>query len=32
MFRFSIRDVLWLSVMVAILAAFWSDRYRAASA
>jgi hypothetical protein len=30
MFRFTIRDVLWLTVVVAILAYFWSESYRAA--
>jgi hypothetical protein len=26
MFRFTIRDVLWLTVVVALLAAWWLDR------
>jgi len=26
MFRFTIRDVLWLTVVVAVLAAWWADR------
>jgi hypothetical protein len=26
MFRFTIRDVLWLTVIVGILAAWWSDQ------
>jgi hypothetical protein len=30
MFRFTIRDVLWLTVVVAILVAWWLD-HRAAS-
>jgi hypothetical protein len=30
MFRFTIRDVLWLTVVVAILAAWWIDRRRQA--
>ena len=28
MFRFTIRDVLWLTVVVAILAAWWADHSR----
>jgi hypothetical protein len=28
MFRFTIRDVLWLTVVVALVAARWSDRGR----
>jgi hypothetical protein len=31
MFRFSIRDVLWLTVMVALVMAWWVDRSRLAS-
>jgi hypothetical protein len=30
MFRFTIRDVLWLTVVVAIVAAFWGTGYREA--
>ena len=30
MFRFTIRDVLWLMVVVAVLAAWWVDRSRLA--
>jgi len=30
MFRFSIRDVLWLTVVVAVLMAWWIDRTRLA--
>jgi hypothetical protein len=29
MFRFTIRDVLWLTVVVAILVAYWANAYRA---
>jgi hypothetical protein len=30
MFRFTIRDVLWLTVLVAVLVAWWVDRERVA--
>ncbi len=30
MFRFTIRDVLWLTVVAAVLAAWWLDHRRAA--
>jgi hypothetical protein len=32
MFRFTIRDVLWLTVVVAVLAWYWSERHRMANA
>jgi Tfp pilus assembly protein PilE len=31
MFRFTIRDLLWLTVVVAILVAFWATSYREAN-
>jgi hypothetical protein len=31
MFRFTIRDVLWLTVVAAVLAAWWADRAREAA-